>query len=74
MTVALECDPAAATACLRVSDNGVGLPVGRDWQQSGSLGLRLVHILTGQLRGTLETGTGPGAEFRVTFRLNGVQP
>jgi len=74
VTVALECDPAAATACLRVSDNGVGLPVGRDWRQSGSLGLRLVHILAGQLRGTLETGTGPGAEFRVTFRLNGVHP
>jgi len=74
VTVALERDPVTETACLRVSDNGVGLPVGRDWRQSGSLGLRLVHILTGQLRGTLETGTSPGAEFIITFRLNGVQP
>jgi len=74
VTVALERDPATAMACLRVSDNGVGLLVGRDWQQSGSLGLRLVHILAGQLRGTVETGTGPGAEFRVTFHLNGIQP
>lgn len=74
VTVALERDPASAMACLRVSDNGVGLPVGRDWRQSGSLGLRLVQILAGQLRGTLETGTGPGAEFKVTFYLNGVRP
>lgn len=74
VTVALEHDAATAMACLRVRDNGVGLPVGRDWRQSGSLGLRLVHILAGQLRGTLETGTGPGAEFKVTFCLDGVQP
>jgi PAS domain S-box-containing protein len=74
VTVVLERDPATETVCLRVSDNGVGLPAGRDWRQSGSLGLRLVHILAGQLRGTVEIGTGPGAEFRITFRLNGVQP
>jgi len=74
VTVALECNPATGTACLRVRDNGVGLPAGRDWRQSGSLGLRLVHILAGQLRGTLETETGPGAKFKITFCLNGVQP
>ncbi|MBV5328325.1 MAG: PAS domain S-box protein [Chlorobium sp.] len=72
VTVALQLDPATATVCLRVSDNGVGLPAGMDWRQSGSLGLRLVQILAGQLRGTLEMGTGPGAEFRVTFCLNGL--
>ena len=74
VTVTLEHDPATETACLRVSDNGIGLPVERDWRQSGSLGLRLVRILTGQLRGTLETGTGPGTEFKITFCLNGGHP
>ena len=73
VTVTLERDPATAMACLRVSDNGVGMPVGRDWRQSDSLGLRLVHILAGQLGGRLETGTAPGAEFRITFPLNGIQ-
>ena len=74
VTVALEHDSATEMICLRVSDNGIGLPVGPDSRPTGSLGLRLVHILVGQLRGTLETGTGPGAEFRITFRPNGVQP
>jgi len=73
VTVELEHDPATGAACLRVRDNGVGLPAGLDWRQSSSLGLRLVQILAGQLNGTLETGTGPGAEFRVTFSLKGFQ-
>lgn len=74
VAVELDCDPTAATACLRVSDNGVGLPVGRDWRQSGSLGLRLVHILASQLRGTLDIESNAGAQFKITFCLNGVQP
>jgi two-component sensor histidine kinase len=70
VTVSLEHDAATDAVCLRVHDNGVGLPAGLDWQQSTSLGLRLVRILAGQLRGTVETGTGTGTEFRVTFPLN----
>ena len=69
VTVALEHDAATGTVCLRVSDNGVGLPADLDWRQSCSLGLRLVQILAGQLRGLVETGTGPGADFIVTFSL-----
>jgi PAS domain S-box-containing protein len=69
VTVGLHFDSAANTVSLRVRDNGVGLPAGMDWRQSPSLGLRLVQILTGQLRGTVETGTGPGAEFELTFPL-----
>ena len=71
--VSLEHDPATDAVCLRVRDNGVGLPAGLDWRQSRSLGLRLVQMLAGQLRGRVETGTGPGAEFRVTFPLKGFQ-
>jgi two-component sensor histidine kinase len=73
VTVGLEHDPATGAVGLRVSDNGVGLPADLDWRQSSSLGLRLVKMLAGQLRGTVETGTGPGAEFRVTFYLKGFQ-
>ena len=71
--VGLKHDSAADTACLWVRDNGIGLAPGFDWRQSSSLGLRLVQILAGQLHGTVETGTGPGAEFRVTFPLKGSQ-
>ena len=73
VAVSLEHDPVTAAVCLRVRDNGVGLPSDFDWQFSRSLGLRLVHILAGQLRGTVETGAGPGTEFIITFLLNGVQ-
>lgn len=75
VTVSLEHDHDSVTpaVCLRVRDNGVGLPSDFDFQHSRSLGLRLVHILSGQLRGTVETGVGPGTEFRITFLLNGVQ-
>jgi len=73
VTVGLEQDPDTETVCLWVRDNGVGLPAGLEWQQSRSLGLRLVQMLAGQLCGRVETGTGPGAEFRVTFALKGFQ-
>jgi PAS domain S-box-containing protein len=73
VTVGMEHDPSADTVCLRVHDNGVGLPAGMDWRQSSSLGLRLVRILAGQLSGAVETGTGPGADFQIIFPLKGVQ-
>jgi two-component sensor histidine kinase len=73
VTVGLEYDAAADAACLWVRDTGVGLPAGLDWRQTRSLGLRLVQILAGQLRGKVETGAGSGVEFRVTFPLKGIQ-
>ena len=73
LTVGLKHDAATGTACLRVHDNGVGLPEGLDWRQSRSLGLRLVQILTNQLRGTVDVGTGPGTEFQITFPSSGFQ-
>jgi PAS domain S-box-containing protein len=69
VTVALHVSP-EAIICLSVSDNGVGLPgEGADWQRKGSLGLKLVQMLTKQLRGTVEvvSSSGSGAEFRITF-------
>ena len=59
----------AGEVCLRVADNGVGLPAGLDWEKSRSLGLRLVRILTKQLNGTLTVRTGPGTETRLTFPI-----
>ncbi len=73
VTVGLEHNPANEPVCLWVHGNGDGLTEGLDWRQSSSLGLRLVRILIGQLHGTVESGTGPGAEFRVTFPLKGFQ-
>jgi two-component sensor histidine kinase len=54
--------------CLRVSDNGVGLPPGLDPYTGGSLGLQLVNLwATHQLCGRLEVSAGLGACFEITF-------
>lgn len=56
---------------LSVADNGVGLPLGLDVAKVDSLGLRLVSMLTRQLRGVLEIGQeGQGSCFRIRFRDN----
>jgi len=67
--VNLELDSAAECVSLRVCDNGCGLPPERDWRQSNTLGLRLVQMLTSQLRGTVTTASGPGTHFSVAFSL-----
>jgi PAS domain S-box-containing protein len=72
VSVVLEHDPATGVVCLRVRDNGVGLPEEMDWRQSASLGLRLVQMLAGQMRGRVRTGPGPGTEFQISFNVNGI--
>jgi len=54
---------------LRVSDNGVGLPAGMKWRESPSLGLRLIHLLAGQLsaRVEVEVPAGGGTAFLIVF-------
>jgi PAS domain S-box-containing protein len=54
---------------LEVRDNGVGLPAGLDVENSPSLGLRLVSMLTRQLKGqlTIDTALGQGVKFTVNF-------
>ena len=52
---------------LTVSDDGVGLPEDFDIQKSDSLGLRLVTMLVGQVRGKLTTSNKQGATFEVVF-------
>lgn len=72
VTVGMEFDPGAESVCLWVRDNGIGLPEDQDWRQSQSLGLRLVQILANQLQGAVEKSPGPGTEFKISFRLNGL--
>jgi len=52
---------------LTVADDGAGLPPGIDETAGGSLGLRLVRNLAGQLGGTLEVGSSGGACFTIRF-------
>lgn len=52
---------------LIVSDNGTGFPGDLDFRNTGSLGLRLVNILTAQLDGTIELDRSGGTAFKITF-------
>jgi len=53
---------------LVVGDTGIGLPKDFDYQESPSLGLKLVHTLVDQLGGTVEIDREGGTQFRITFR------
>jgi len=57
----------ADRVCLRVRDNGIGLPAGFDGQQAGTLGLRLVQMLAGQLDAVVEVHSEEGTEVAITF-------
>ncbi len=52
---------------LIVSDNGVGFPKDLDFQNTTSLGLRLVNALTIQLEATIELNRDSGVEFKIVF-------
>lgn len=53
---------------LIVRDNGVGLPQDLDIKSSKSLGLKLVNILTKQLKGNLDYQVENGTVFKLTFQ------
>ncbi|MBF0559177.1 MAG: PAS domain-containing protein [Nitrospirae bacterium] len=55
---------------LTIKDNGVGLPEGFDFKTTSSLGLKIVNVLTKQLRGTLQITSDKGTEAAVTFTTN----
>lgn len=53
---------------LTIEDNGVGCPRGPRARDGGSLGLRIVEILTKQLEGSLERADSAGTRFVLRFR------
>jgi PAS domain S-box-containing protein len=55
------------TVTLTVRDNGVGLPVDIDLQESKTLGLQLISLLTQQLKGTLNLERKNGTTVTITF-------
>ncbi|MEW6470225.1 MAG: two-component regulator propeller domain-containing protein [Bacteroidota bacterium] len=50
------------------SDNGPGLPPGVKFENSSTLGLELVSMLTSQLSGTMKTYNRDGAVFEIRFK------
>jgi two-component sensor histidine kinase/putative methionine-R-sulfoxide reductase with GAF domain len=53
---------------LAVTDNGVGIPVEKDWRKTESLGMQLVQSLAKQLQGAIVLERlQPGTRFILTF-------
>ncbi|MGA7628206.1 MAG: PAS domain S-box protein [Methanoregula sp.] len=52
---------------LIVKDNGIGMPEDFNWEQTRSLGLRLIRMLTRQIEGTIQRLPGEGTGFRIEF-------
>ncbi|HWD18463.1 MAG TPA: PAS domain S-box protein [Verrucomicrobiae bacterium] len=59
---------------LVIADDGCGLPPGFALEKSTSLGLRLVKILTDQIKGRIAWTNSTGAEFVLTFQDNAAVP
>ena len=68
--ITIELRHAEGELVLRISDDGVGLPHGYDWNSSPGLGLQLVKNLIGQLRGTMQITSEPGATVAVSIHLD----
>lgn len=58
---------------VKISDNGIGLPQNLDPEESDSLGLHLIKVLTKQLNGKSELkNTENGTEFKLRFNKSDV--
>jgi PAS domain S-box-containing protein len=65
--VALRCTPRRLTMSVR--DNGVGVPAALDWRHANTLGLKLISMLTEQLRGSLRLDRTGGTTFTLRIPL-----
>lgn len=52
---------------LKISDNGMGLPIDFDLSKNSSMGMEIVSILTTQLEGHLSAYSDSGAVFEIRF-------
>jgi two-component system, sensor histidine kinase PdtaS len=59
--------PKPQEVLLTVADDGVGLPAALDPGHTGSLGLKLVFLLTGQLHGTVTFERASGTAVQIRF-------
>ena len=67
--IAVSCHSTGGALEFTVRDNGVGIPEGVDFKNSGSLGLHLVTILAeDQLNGRITLSRKRGTEFCITFK------
>lgn len=73
LSVALSRGEGERLRC-RVSDDGVGLPPGFDPKKDGGLGMELIGMLVGQLRGIWKIESGPGTRIVLEVPLETPAP
>ncbi len=69
LTSVLEEPPHKPKGVLRVTDSGIGIPRAVDWQNSPSLGMRIVRNLVNQIKGNITLIPGAGTTFQITFPI-----
>jgi PAS domain S-box-containing protein len=69
--ILVEMSETEGRVSLTVSDHGVGLPEGFDWNASKSMGLPIADILAKQIGGTLSVRSRSGAVFTLEFPREG---
>ena len=52
---------------LIIVDDGKGIPESFDLEKAGSLGMKLVHVLTSQLGGTINLDSSNGTRYQIIF-------
>jgi two-component sensor histidine kinase/CheY-like chemotaxis protein len=52
---------------LTVTDDGIGIPEGNDFERRKSLGMQIIKTLTRQLKGTFEKAGGQPSIFKISF-------
>jgi two-component sensor histidine kinase len=68
ISVKFSCD-ADDYATLSVGDDGVGIPAGLDFDNSGTLGVQLIALLAGQVGGTVRILPPPENRFEIRFPI-----
>lgn len=53
---------------LKITDNGIGIPQTININNTQTLGLKIVKILTEQLDGTIQINTNPGTTYTITLK------
>lgn len=53
---------------LKITDNGIGIPQTININNTQTLGLKIVKILTEQLDGTIQLNTNPGTTYTITLK------
>ena len=53
---------------LEVKDNGIGFPKDINYQNTDSLGLRLINSLTEQIDGNIQLNNNSGTSFKIIFK------